>query len=203
MSDIINRIDEMTALLEGRYGAFDDTISWTINQQFYHVLKKDWPKGKRFTPESAEALFTSKYPEGFDPAGGGPKIMPGDIYHADWKALANYWNGGKVMSRNKMDEDVSIPSRIRSKINDVLHSISTKYHKSIPITDIFNALKSQDVLPVQEDGTEWSGLLVGREGRATIDLVRNAEEKTPFKSSLIMSWHKMPSGNYEINAYLS
>lgn len=53
---------------------------------------------------------------------------------------------------------------------------------------------------MQEDGEPWQGLLVGKEGNTTFPLVR---DKQPVSSELVFQWYKMPSGKYEINAYLS
>lgn len=204
MSDIIEKIDKILTLLaegEDTKWLYDNLSNWVINQQFLRVLRKKLSPGKRLTAESAKALFMSTYPEGFEPVGGGPMIMPREYEHADWNKLVNYWSG-KVMSRNRNIEEASVPSSIRTKISKKLHDISRHYHKSIPLVDIFNALKAFGILPVQEDGTEWEGMLSGKEGRATIDLV-NVEDKKPYTSSLILSWHKMESGSWEITAYLS
>ena len=66
-------------------------------------------------------------------------------------------------------------------------------------------------VPVQEDGTDWSGLLSGgaecgsdraSNQRAQIDIV-NLDTRQSINSRLIISWCKMQSGKYEVIAYLS
>ena len=205
MSDIVNKIGTFEELLgEGVSTKFlyDHLPNWFINQQFNAVFAKVM-KGKRFTAASAENLFRVKYPDGFTPVDGSPKIMAVEYRDADWDKLAKLWSGGPVMSRNKIDEAVAIPAAKRHKINVGLHEIGRVYHKSIPLSDIFDILKSNGVMPVQEDGSEWSGLLSGREGKAHIDLKAMGENAQDFKSVLVLTWHKMESGRYEVVAYLS
>ena len=63
------------------------------------------------------------------------------------------------------------------------------------------------LIPVDEDGEKWQGMLMGEEGRTSIDLVlRNPDRMTvgePKDMKLHLQWYKMPSGNFEINAYVS
>ena len=107
-----------------------------------------------------------------------------------------------------------LPESLRKKINDRLGEITTgnKYYDKIPLDDIFNAIRDNEGIPLQEDWTEWSGWLTGEDGRATID-IGNPETKstrdgidfyTPYSNTmLVVTWHKMPSGRYEVGAYLS
>lgn len=44
------------------------------------------------------------------------------------------------------------------------------------------------------------GFLTGADGRAMIPLTRGGK---PTKASLTLSWHKMPSGRYEVTPYVS
>lgn len=108
----------------------------------------------------------------------------------------------------------TLPESLRKKINDRLGEITTgnKYYEKIPLDDIFKAIRDNEGIPLQEDWTEWSGWLTGEDGRATID-IGNPETKstrdgldfyTPYSNTmLVLTWHKMPSGRYEVGAYLS
>lgn len=81
------------------------------------------------------------------------------------------------------------------------------YFPSIPIKEIFAVLKQSYIIPVQEDGIEWSGFLMGDKSHTQFDLVMYDDangEYRPIKNSvLVMSWYKMDSGRYEINCYMS
>ena len=107
---------------------------------------------------------------------------------------------------------VNIPAKNKQNINRSIHNIGS-YHQEIPLQTIFDILKDNNIIPIQEDGTYWSGLLIGgkqcgEEGTkdqvALIDLAININEQyIPCKQSLAISWCKMPSGKYEIVAYLT
>ncbi len=56
------------------------------------------------------------------------------------------------------------------KINKRLHAMGTVYHDAIPLDRIQHILDSNGFLTIQEDGTEWSGFLLGAEGRAVFEL---------------------------------
>jgi len=85
---------------------------------------------------------------------------------------------------------------IRKRINKSLYAISKIYHPEIPLDKIFGALETEGVVPLQEDGTRWSGILCGDNASMRV----NTSNPKIF---LYVGWYKMPSGNYEINAYVS
>ena len=86
-------------------------------------------------------------------------------------------------------------------INQFLYTLSSKYHDSIPLGFIDFEMRANGCFLVQEDGTPWSGFLCGREARATFTVHNMNDQEVAHL--LVMSWYKMPSGRYEINAYLS
>ena len=90
----------------------------------------------------------------------------------------------------------------RNIMASFLHSLGSQFHASIPLGDIFEKLQSIGYNPIQEDGTPWSGLLCGADGRALIAL----EDSTgkPCKFDLVLSWHRFETtGRYELTAYIS
>jgi|TARA_Y100000310_G_scaffold163816_2_gene163623 hypothetical protein len=99
-----------------------------------------------------------------------------------------------------------IRSRIKHDLNSELRSFlipdgKTEYFNNIPLFDIFDIIENMDLVPVDEDGSRWEGMLTGEDGRATIEL-RDSEDS--FESlNLNIQWHKMPTGKYETNAYVS
>jgi len=100
-----------------------------------------------------------------------------------------------------------IDAKTRRKINQKLYEISKAFHAQIPIQKIFNALEEYEVVPLQEDNTIWSGMLLGESGRATINIASKYSKTDstyrPYTNTmLILLWHKTDS-RYEITAYLS
>ncbi len=84
----------------------------------------------------------------------------------------------------------------RKAANDQLHALCTAgYYDAIPLSAMFDAARNVGE-PVQEDGEPWAGFLCGREGRASIDL-------RDSKLCLQVQWYAMPSGRFEVNAYVS
>jgi hypothetical protein len=108
----------------------------------------------------------------------------------------------------------TLPANIKKKLNNSIYNVTNDYYDQIPINEIFNILKSQNVVPLQEDGTEWSGMLIGgaecgsdeaRSQVANFPLAqRVGEELVPFSNAeLMLMWCKMSSGRYEIISYVS
>jgi len=105
---------------------------------------------------------------------------------------------------------VTLPKNIKNKINDKLYPLTSHYHRAIPLDDIFESMEDNGVVPLQEDYTRWSGMLLGREGRARIEMARvfkddvgDEEWKVIKNSILVLSWYRHDTGRYEVNAYLS
>lgn len=101
----------------------------------------------------------------------------------------------------------------KSKINRQLTDLTTPGHKTyyfdkIPLKDILAILNRYGVVMLQEDNTPWSGLLLGNDYEDNFILAPASFEKpanyVPYQNAMLrMSWHKMPSGKYEIVAYVS
>jgi hypothetical protein len=100
------------------------------------------------------------------------------------------------------DFEITLPSSVRGKINgDMNKFLSSNYLPDIPLKKMFGILARNKVTPIDDDGTYWSGFLTGKEGRASIEL---AYKGGTVKNALLqIQWYKMPSGNYEVNAYVS
>jgi hypothetical protein len=105
----------------------------------------------------------------------------------------------------------SLTTAEKKTANDMIYAITKGYHDKIPLRAVFDVLTQIGVHAVQEDGTPWSGFLVGgaecgteeaKNQRVNFSLVRT-DTKTPLNNSLFLSWCKMPSGRYEIVSYLS
>jgi len=105
-----------------------------------------------------------------------------------------------------------IPSKNKKQVNNGIHDLGN-YHEQIPLHSIFNILKENDIIPLQEDGTYWEGLLLGGKEcgheeaikqRTIIPLAININgQYFPCSHGLFISWCKMPSGKYEIISYVN
>ncbi|MCK9458360.1 MAG: hypothetical protein M0R80_01800 [Proteobacteria bacterium] len=111
----------------------------------------------------------------------------------------------------EMARVAAIKPAIKSQMNREINAIAKGFHDKIPLSPIFAVLEKLGYQAVQEDGTPWSGMLVGggecgseqsRSQVANIDIVRK-EDNTPMNNALYLSWCKMPSGRYEVVAYIS
>ena len=81
------------------------------------------------------------------------------------------------------------------QIYDLIHN---KYFRSIPNDDLFGIVKSAGF---RFDPEEEEFILVGRDGKATWQLYD--EEGREVSHMLVLNWHKMDSGRYEVVAYVS
>lgn len=116
---------------------------------------------------------------------------------------------------------------VRSKMNkEIQILLKPTYFDSIPLKDIFKILEKHGTVPLQEDATYWSGFLTGGvkkteqvyfnlgwkdfkdtgleagEGRVKYPNQHGQYMVIP-KAVLSLSYFKMPSGRYEVIAYVS
>ncbi len=98
-------------------------------------------------------------------------------------------------------EETKIDAKTRKMINSELVMLCKTYHDQIPLTEIFDILKKNNIIAIQEDGTPFEGFLMGNNSSTTIDLT--IDGKNVNNSILSLSWYKMESGRFEINTYLS
>lgn len=91
------------------------------------------------------------------------------------------------------------PASFRNAVNRQIGKMET-YHAEIPLDAMFQMVADAGGRAVQEDGTDWSGILCGEEGHTVIE-VKHPE--TSVKFGLYIGWYKMASGRYEVTAYIS
>lgn len=107
-----------------------------------------------------------------------------------------------------------MPSKLKNTLQNEVHRIlKPTYFEQIPLKDIFDVFAANGVMAVQEDGTKWSGMLVGGKGcgedgaesqRADIELaIKNGPWWKITTSALSITWCKMPSGKMEVIGYIS
>lgn len=84
----------------------------------------------------------------------------------------------------------------KARVNRDLAQIGRIYHDEIPLDQIFCILRQAGLQPIDIDGTPWSGIICGSDARTRIQIRGQ-------RFSLELAWFTMPSGRYEITAYLS
>lgn len=113
--------------------------------------------------------------------------------------------------------DVPIPAKVNAKErkqlnNAVSRALPDNYYEGIPFDKLQDAVKSQGMILIQEDGTPWSGFFTGADGEAFFEMGRLQDGRTvnglpTYKpvdnSGLRMTWHRMGSGRYEIVKYIT
>jgi len=104
------------------------------------------------------------------------------------------------------DKGVLLPSYTRKKASKELYNLTyNTYFDGIPIDKIEAILRKYDIYLMNEDGTPFSAIFVGRSSDCYIDLAlyTNGEYKRIKNASLALQWYKLESGRYEINIYLT
>jgi len=114
------------------------------------------------------------------------------------------------LSNEKIDNK-SAKRILQKEISELL---KPTYFEQIPLGKIFDVFKKYNIYATQEDGTEWSGMLMGgadcgsnkaQDQRATFDLASKDRfgKLSPINLAFYMTWCKMPSGKYEVIGYVS
>ena len=99
---------------------------------------------------------------------------------------------------------ITLPANIKRQAQKELGIVlKPTYFSEIPIQDIQDALERYGVYMVDEEGSIWSGFLMGDDSQADFDLMY--EGRPVGNSMLRLSWYKMSerSGKYEVIGYLS
>lgn len=98
---------------------------------------------------------------------------------------------------------VALRKRINRKIYEQTNSLSNE----IQLTTIDKILREDGFLLVNEDGTPWSGLLLGESSQCNIEVgslskVENEMHKIE-ENMVVLSWYRHTTGRIETTAYLS
>lgn len=117
----------------------------------------------------------------------------------------------QTLTRN--GRGIKILQRQKSAIQKAVHAIGTKYHQELPFGQIFKVLQDNGVAAIM-DPAEWANRFVretaecgseeanSQHGNFEI-AIENAGRWAPANLFLAVVWCVMPSGNYEIVAYVS
>lgn len=103
----------------------------------------------------------------------------------------------------------------RKKINASIQKLlKPTYFKQIPLDKIFKILEKNGIVPLQEDNTYWSGLLLGGSDKTqmvhfNLGWAKEYKEVHGMKmyqaipnGVLTMTYYKMQSGKFEVIAYI-
>lgn len=106
-----------------------------------------------------------------------------------------------------------LSSSLKKTINKELGKLLDKqYFTKIPLNDVFGILKKNGIVALQEDNTEWSGFLTGgtkKTEQVYFDLgflespLPNNRYEVIKNAMLAFSYYQMPSGKWEIIAYIT
>jgi hypothetical protein len=103
-----------------------------------------------------------------------------------------------------------LDSATRRKVSNEVSTLSSgEYYDAIPLKDVFDILAKYGIVALQEDNTEWSGILTGREATVTLPLAPIPSKSsegfyTPYSNvALHFSYYKMPSNRYEFIVYVN
>lgn len=91
-------------------------------------------------------------------------------------------------------------NRDKDAVNEFLSKLThNTYFSAIPVSDIMEFLHEHGFSA--EDPQEEEFILCGREGR--MSTVYKHRDSVRLRFSWVLTWHKMPSGRYEVVSYLS
>lgn len=122
---------------------------------------------------------------------------PSVFLHLNWYRMES--GNFEIVAYANTDEDLPLPAmstadkkKAVKRANDVLSDdIGKKYHAAIPLQRVSDILDVNGFDPAKVG----NGIYVGESGRL--------HEPVGHGVYLTMTWYKMPSGRYEIVAYLS
>lgn len=105
-------------------------------------------------------------------------------------------------------EEIKLPTSVKRKLsNDLQKKMKELAPKGISPKDsgwldaIIETCERNGVIPVQEDGTPWSGILTGWDGTVMMDLQYDGK---PVKNTCVrISYHKYDSGSMDVSVYLT
>lgn len=131
-------------------------------------------------------------------------------------------DAAKIATGQKLPEstyaDVPEPPPINQKDRKALNAalnaaVPGDYFEGIPMQEMKEAVREAGYVILQEDGTEWSGMILGSEGEAFFELGKLTHGRTvnglaTYKpvpnSGLRMAWYAMNSkGRYEVIKYIT
>ena len=111
----------------------------------------------------------------------------------------------------------NINRQLRNKAQKaVQNAVNATYYSEVPIDTIADNLRTVGIVMIQEDNTEWSGMLCGSDSRCTIRIARNdvyditrwgtKKYEEIDNACIALTWYKCTSrkdSKFEVIAYLA
>lgn len=97
----------------------------------------------------------------------------------------------------------------------VINALGLNYYHEIPISELIDGLKKVGVVVLQEDGTQWAGMLLGSDSHTLFTLgdankATETEYGTVYEefvnAGLALQWYRCESRfdrKIEVNGYIS
>jgi hypothetical protein len=99
---------------------------------------------------------------------------------------------------------LKIKQAVRRPLISRLHKeVNSLYHSGIPTDQIDAILRTRGFMLCCEDGTPFSAFFCGESSCTLLHFADVATGEMVVNCYLSLSWHQMPSGRYEIVAYLT
>ena len=90
---------------------------------------------------------------------------------------------------------------VRKATNNFLYAFTKNvYFDGVPIQEMQDFLRAHGADLLDDEGYPFKGFILGREGRTTFPISFKGEV---VNSKLALQWYKMPSGRFEVVAYVS
>ena len=104
-----------------------------------------------------------------------------------------------------------ITPSLRNKVNAELSAKNLgSYFASLPLNKIEQILKKHGLVLLDDDGTEWQGMIHAGSGYQKVlidyafaDTAKNGVYLPMNNSVLVLGYEKMENGKYDVNVYLS
>lgn len=105
---------------------------------------------------------------------------------------------------------LKLDSKIKRKVNkELADKVHNQYYKELFPDWVYEVLGPFGLVMVSEDGSPFEAMFMGDKGRTVINISSDGLQKENGlyqmyeDTALSYSWYKMPSGSYEIVAYLT
>jgi len=124
-------------------------------------------------------------------------------------SVRDIFSGVPQQMMSKVKSNPALKNKLNKGITTLL---KPTYFNAIPLDKIFGVLNKEGIVALQEDQTEWSGLLLGGSKETQLVTFHLGWKETKDENkryqvipniALHLSYFKMPSGKYEVIAYVS
>lgn len=153
-----------------------------------------------FDEESSSSLFDEAYVDGPLEADSNKslrvKTKGGQIVESEETDLFDVM----PLPETKTTLDGVMDSLSDNPVSEKLEEISGQEWDGVPATHVINALASGGYTPYEDNGMIWTGSVDSESGREVYDL---KQDGLLTAEQLTFQWEKLPSGKYQVAAFLS